>query len=200
LENITKKLSIYFLNGILVLLPVVGTIYLLVYLYKLINSWGFYFLRIPREFQIPGLGFLFVILFVLLVGFIAKLWITNKIIQLIEHFIGKVPFVKGIYSTLKETIHSFIGEKRSFDTVVLVSTDFGKRLGFLTVKNPIFKLNNGKKYLGVYLPHSMQISGNLFWIEEEKIEKVDLSIDEAFKIILSAGTSGRNRKTTHQIK
>lgn len=196
-----RRISIYFLNGLLVVLPLAGTIYLLNYAFQLINSLGltWLFKVIPTEWKFPGMGLLAVVLFILLIGFFARLWLTRKFLELVEWIIWKIPLVKGLYSTLKDTIHSFLGEQKSFDTVVFVPVAGTKRMGFLTVKEPRFTTKDGQEYVGVYFPQSLQFSGDLHWYKKEEIEVLDLNVDEALQLILSGGIAG-NKSSTPQDK
>lgn len=189
--TILKKLGWYFLNGLLVILPLGLTFYLLNYLYKIVNKWGMGWLSYYPKVHFPGLGVLLVFIIVLFIGFIANLWITKKLLKVIELLICKIPIIKGLYSTLKETVHSFFGEKKSFDQVVLIQFEHSKRMGFLTVKEPIFKSEDGGDYVGVYFPLSLQLAGDLHWIEKSKVEKLNISVDDALRIILSAGVAGK---------
>lgn len=192
-SGLFRRLTVMFTGGLLVILPLAGTIYLLRYVYELINGWGIALL--PEEVRFPGLGLLVVVGFVLLVGFLARLWLTRKMFEVLEELIQRLPLVKGIYGTLKDTIQSLLGEKKSFDTVVFVSVAGTKRIGFLTVKEPCFKTADGKEYVGVYFPQSMQFAGDLHWFERKDVEVLDLSVDEALRIVLSAGVSGGKPKS-----
>jgi uncharacterized membrane protein len=189
-----RRLSLTFINGVLVLIPIAGTIYLLNYLYRLLNDLGLHLLnKIPIPWHFPGIGILFVVGFVLVVGFCARMWVIKKFLTLMESLIEKIPLIKGIYGTLKDTIHSFIGEKNSFDTVVFVNIGESKRMGFLTVKKPAFRTKDGKEYVGVYFPQSYQLAGDLYWYEREQIEILDLPVDEALRLILSGGIAGNHK-------
>lgn len=187
-----KRLSVYFFNGLLVILPIAGTIYLLSYAYQLVNGWGlkWLFKLIPFDWHFPGMGLLTILLIILITGFVARLWLTKRILALMEFIIGKIPLVKGLYGTLKDTIHSILGEKKSFDTVVFVNVAGTKRMGFLTVKEPRFVTKDGQEYVGVYFPQSLQFSGDLHWYKKEEIEMLDIDVDEALQLILSAGVAG----------
>lgn len=192
-----KRISIYFFNGLLVILPIVGTVYLLSYAFQLINGWGlnWLFRFVPEEWRFPGMGLVAIVLLTILVGFIARLWVTKKFLEFVEFVISKIPLVKGLYGTLKDTIHSILGEKKSFDTVVFVTVAGTKRMGFLTVKEPRFTTKDGQEYVGVYFPQSLQFSGDLHWYKKEDIEVIDMNVDEALQLILSAGVAGNNRST-----
>ncbi|TCS94936.1 DUF502 domain-containing protein [Hazenella coriacea] len=196
MKQLMRRLSITFLNGLLVLVPIAGTVYLLSYLYQLLNGLGNTWLKqFPISLDFPGMGILTVVLIVLAMGVFARLWITRQFLVALEAVIERIPFVKGLYGTLKDTIHSFIGEKKSFDTVVFVSVADSKRIGFLTVKKPIFSTEDGKEYVGVYFPQSLQVSGDLHWFEKERVEVIDLSVDEALRLVISAGVAGKKEKT-----
>lgn len=188
-KGIINRLTIYFMNGLVIILPAMLTFLFFRYIYSVINHWGIYWLQIPKGWQFPGLGLLLLILMIILVGAITQLWIARKLVEKIEGFVERIPLVKELYVTLKDTLHAIMGEKKSFDNVVLVATDSCKRMGFLTVKHPIFKTADNKEYLGVYFPQSMQLSGDLYWVEKEKVEFLEISVEEALRIILSAGVA-----------
>lgn len=196
MKRLMRKLSITFLNGLLVLVPFAGTIYLLHYLYQLLNGLGNTWLKtFPVSLDYPGMGILTVVLIVFVIGIFARLWITKQFLMAMEVVIEQIPLVKGLYGTLKDTMNSFIGEKKSFDTVVFVSVADSKRIGFLTVKKPTFTTKDGKEYVGVYFPQSLQVSGDLHWFEKERIEVIDLTVDEALRLVISAGVAGKKDKT-----
>jgi uncharacterized membrane protein len=192
-----RRIGIYFLNGLLVILPLAGTVYLLSYAYQLINGWGvaWLFRAIPQQWHFPGMGLLAIVLLVMVVGFIAQFWITKKFLALLEWIIGKIPLVKGLYGTLKDTILSFLGDQKSFDTVVLVPLGGSMRLGFLTVKEARFTTEDGQEYLGVYFPQSLQFAGDLHWYKKEDVQVLDMHVDEALQLIVSAGVAGKKNST-----
>lgn len=177
------------MNGLLIILPAMITFLFLRYIYRVMNQWGVYWLHIPPKWQFPGLGLVLIIILIILVGVLTQLWVARKLIRKVEDFVERIPLVKELYVTLKDTLHAILGEKKSFDTVVLVSTGTCKRMGFLTVKEPIFKTSDNKEYLGVYFPQSMQIAGDLYWAEKENIEFLSISVEEALRTILSAGVA-----------
>lgn len=189
-----KKLSVYFLNGVLLIAPLAATAYLIAVVFNKIDRLGAHFLS-QLDQRIPGLGFLSVVIFITLVGFLANIWFSRKLIRRLEGMLRKTPVVKSIYGIIKDTMASFMGEKRSFDTVVLVNTGAGgRRLGFLTVKEPVFNTADGKNYLGVYFPQSMQFAGDLFFYPAGDLEVVDMPPETALRIILSAGMAGKEQE------
>ena len=181
------------MNGLAIILPAILTFLVLRYIYRVMNQWGIYWLHIPPKWQFPGLGLMLLTLMIILIGAITQLWIARKLVGKIESFVERIPLVKELYVTLKDTLHAILGEKKSFDTVVLVSTNSCKRMGFLTVKKPVFKSIDNKEYLGVYFPQSMQIAGDLYWVEKDQVEFLQISVEEALRTILSAGVASNKR-------
>ncbi|PTX58273.1 putative membrane protein [Melghirimyces profundicolus] len=198
-RRILKRLTLYFFNGLLVILPLAGTLYLLQYFYRLVNDWGVGWLPerssglpwLSDLMELPGAGILLILAVVTLTGMFARWFAVKKLIDGMEAVISRIPLVKGVYGTLKDTMHSFFGDKTSFDTVVFVTVADSKRIGFLTVKEPRFRTADGKEYVGVYFPQSMQFAGDLHWFEADRVEVLDLSVDEALRIVLSAGIAGK---------
>ncbi|MFD1423642.1 MULTISPECIES: DUF502 domain-containing protein [Laceyella] len=192
-NGLIKRLSIYFLNGLLVFLPIALTVYLVRYIYQLLNNLGMNWAEKVLPWSFPGMGLLFVIALILVIGFLTKLWLTKKLFDMIEAILDKIPLVRDLYGTLKDTIHSFIGEKKSFDTVVFVHLGGSRKLGFLTVKAPVFRTADGKEYVGVYFPQSYQFSGDLHWYEREQVEELDMSVDDALRLIISGGVTHNHK-------
>lgn len=194
-----KKISMYFLNGLLIIAPLAATAYLIAVIFNKIDILGAHFLT-RLDQRIPGLGFISVMVLITLIGFLANIWVSKKLIRMLESLLGKTPVVKSIYGVLKDTLASFIGEKKSFDTVVLVNTGGGgRRLGFLTVKEPVFNAVDRRPYLGVYFPQSMQFAGDLFFYPANELEIVDIPPETALRIILSAGMAGKDNEPAENL-
>ncbi|NOZ69372.1 MAG: DUF502 domain-containing protein, partial [Deferribacteres bacterium] len=102
-----KRLTRYFLEGLLVLIPLVATIYVIYAVFTKIDS--------IFRFEMPGLGFLVTILTITLVGFISSNFITSWLVRLVEKLFSKLPLVKMIYTSVKDLIGAFVGDKKSFD-------------------------------------------------------------------------------------
>lgn len=191
-----KRLSLYFIEGLLVLLPILGTFSILAFIYTKIAGLGNAILFPLIERPLPGIDFVFVIFTVILIGVVANWWISKKVLKLLEQLIFKMPGVKNIYNTIKDTVKSLAGNEKKFDTVVLVylSEDIA-RLGFLTAKDSPFKTLAGREMVGVYFPQTFQVAGDLFWVPRECMEILDMPTDQALKLIISGGVTGLNTRT-----
>ena len=102
-----------FFEGLLILVPVVTTLYVAWLVLETIDGW----LNIP----IPGVGLLVTVVLIILTGRYASTMFVQKILDVMERVLIKAPFIKLLYTSLKDLIEAFMGEKRRFDQPVLVS-------------------------------------------------------------------------------
>ncbi|WP_066637896.1 DUF502 domain-containing protein [Desulfolucanica intricata] len=190
-----RKISKFFAQGLLVLLPLAGTIYILTFVYSKIAGLGNAIIFPLTGKELPGIDFILVIFIICLVGLIANWWASRKLLNFIEQLIFKMPGVKTIYSTLKDTMKSLTGDEKKFDTVVLVKlTEQVARLGFLTVTESPFKNSGGKELVGVYFPQTLQVAGDLYWVPRESVTIIDIPVDQALRLIISGGATGLNEE------
>ncbi|GEN32857.1 MULTISPECIES: DUF502 domain-containing protein [Aneurinibacillus] len=189
-----KRLVTWFLNGLLVMAPIGITLYILVYIFKLVDSLGKQILLSMNLPPITGLGVIVTVTLLIAIGFISQLWLSRKLLEWTERLIARFPGLKTIYSMVKDTIHSLIGEKRAFSQVVLVThEDGGKRIGFLTTEDvTAFHLHTS--YIAVYVPHALQVSGELRLYPRERVEFIDTPVEEAMRFCLTAGVASKKEE------
>ncbi|HDZ84069.1 MAG TPA: DUF502 domain-containing protein, partial [Nitrospirae bacterium] len=106
-----KRITKYFFEGLLVLVPLVATIYVIYAVFTKIDS--------IFKFSIPGMGFLVTVLIITVVGFISSNFITKRLVKLVDTIFTKLPLTKMIYTSIKDLIGAFVGDKKSFDKPVL---------------------------------------------------------------------------------
>ncbi|MFT9850491.1 DUF502 domain-containing protein [Aneurinibacillus sp. REN35] len=190
-----KRLVTWFLNGLLVVAPIGITLYILIYLFQLVDSAGKQILLSMNLPSFTGLGVVVTIVLLILIGFISQLWLSRKLLAWTEQLITRFPGLKTVYSMIKDTIHSLIGEKRAFSQVVLVThEDGGKRIGFLTTEDvTAFYLRND--YIAVYVPHALQVSGELRLYPRDIVEFIDTPVEEAMRFCLTAGVAAKKEDT-----
>ncbi|HEY4756601.1 MAG TPA: DUF502 domain-containing protein, partial [Ignavibacteriaceae bacterium] len=122
-----KKLSKYFFEGLIVVIPVSITIYLLYFIFVQID--GLF------KFKYPGIGFLITMVGILIIGVIASHFLTKGFIVLVHNLFNRVPLVKIIYISIKDLTEAVFGERKKFNQPVSVrmSNDIGvELLGFIT--------------------------------------------------------------------
>ncbi len=123
-----KRISQYFLRGLIFLVPLVVTLYVIYWVFVRIDG----VLNLP----VPGLGFIVTIVMVTLVGFGASNFLTRNIVHLVDKIFARLPLVKMIYTAIKDLVNAFVGDKKSFNRPVQVVIDRESNLrviGFATM-------------------------------------------------------------------
>ncbi|HBT20833.1 MAG TPA: hypothetical protein DEA47_05690 [Peptococcaceae bacterium] len=174
-----KNLGKFFLRGILILLPVAVTLYIVFGVLRILDRVGNFFIPF---FDLPGLGLLISVLIILLIGYVGSFYISEKLIDKIEKLFYKAPIVGKLYSAIKDTLNSLIGEKRSFSKVVMIELEGFKSLAFLT-KEECFLEN----HLVVYVPLAFQVAGLTLIVPKDRVKEVDMDPETALRFMISAG-------------
>jgi uncharacterized membrane protein len=188
-----------FLTGLAVVVPVGLTIYIFFFLIDMMDS---LLLIIPDKYQpdvflpfhVPGLGTIVTLVLVYLCGLITTSYFGNKLVKSGERFLDKIPFVRSIYQATKRVADTmFMGRSRSFKKVVLFQ--FPSKtiysIGFITgVPNGEFraKVSSDRNYVSVFMPTAPNPTTGLYMImPEDELIYMDMSVEEAFTLIISAG-------------
>ncbi len=187
------SLKRYFLTGLLVITPIWGTVLVLKTLFVAVDGiLGDLLAQLVPGHYVPGLGIVALIALVFLTGLFAANFIGNQIVKMWEGWLNRVPLVRGIYSTLKSMmdILSF-AERGSYKRVVLIQ--FPKNghycLAFVTgiTKGEMQDLAQDT-LLHVYVPTSPNpTSGYFLLVPEREVTTVDITVEEAMKLIVSGG-------------
>jgi uncharacterized membrane protein len=191
-----KHLKKTFLTGLFILIPLVVTIYII---YTVIISVDTFISPVIRNIMpdmagtgmyIPGTGFFLFIIVTYLTGVLASNYIGKKLFAYSEVTIRKIPFVKGIYGSIKDMIDAVSSEKmKSFKEVVLVDFPFKGRyaIGFITQR-----IQSAEKVnlCAVFVPTTPNpTSGYLIFLPEDELIHMDMSVEDAVKYVVSLGTS-----------
>ena len=185
-----KKITQYFLQGVLLVAPVAIVIYILYSLFSTVDGWLTNNLESVIGFKIPGLGILISFVFVTLLGFIGQTTLVLPVKKLIQKLIEKIPVLNLLYSSLNDLFSAFVGKEKKFNTPVKVL--FNKenniwKLGFVT-RETLETIGN-KELAAVYFPHSYNFSGELYLVPFERITKINISPTETMKFIVSGGVT-----------
>lgn len=175
-----KKLINFFLKGLLVCLPILLTYYVVSSVVLSVDK------LIP--INIPGIGFIVVLVGVTLIGWVGSSIISKPLFNLIDDFLSSLPFIKIIYTSVKDLMEAFVGEKKKFSKPVIVEFSEGVyKPGFIT-QDDLFEMNL-PGLVGVYFPHSYAFSGNLFFIDKAKIKLYEGNPTDFMKFIVSGGVT-----------
>ncbi|MFO0414798.1 MAG: DUF502 domain-containing protein [Bacteroidota bacterium] len=190
-----KRLLQYFLQGILVLAPILITIYVVYWIVASIDELLPIFTFVDDQGKVSvrnfGMGFLLIILTITLIGYLSTFFIRSRMFNFFEGWLEKVPVIKFIYSTSKDFFEAFAGEKKKFNKPVLANIDDNDvwRIGFLTQET--MEQFGLKEYVSVYVPMSYSIAGNVYLIPRTRIKEIEGSISagEAMKFAISGGVT-----------
>jgi uncharacterized membrane protein len=183
----------YFLTGLLLVTPIWGTILVLKTLFVALDGiLGDAMAELVPDHYIPGLGIVTLVLLIFLVGLFAANFIGRQIVSHWEDWLHRLPLVRGIYSTLKSMmdILSF-SERGSYRRVVMIQFPKNGHYCFAFVtgmtKGEATALGQDT-LIHVYVPTSPNpTSGYFLLVPEREVTSVDISIEEAMKLIVSGG-------------
>ena len=124
-------------------------------------------------------------------SWLSSLFFVERLMSTFDKILEKTPGVKLIYSSVKDFLEAFAGNKKKFDEPVLVNVDSTDvwRIGFITQKNTVhFGMD---QFVTVYVPHSYAISGITFIVPTTRIKKLPkgVSAAEAMKYVVSGGVT-----------
>lgn len=178
-----KSIIKYFLQGLLYVVPISVTIYVIWQVFVVMDG------LIPIE--IPGLGILLIFVFITVMGVIGRHLISDQIVELFEGWIRKAPLVNVIYTAVKDLLNAFVGDKKSFSKPVIVrlyENSEIRRVGFVTNEN-FRNLNESHDLITVYIPHSYNISGNMFLVPASYVEPLNVNASDLMKYAVSGGVT-----------
>jgi len=191
------KLRRYFIAGLLVWLPLGVTILLLKFLLDFMDQavlWLPAALR-PENllgYRLPGLGALLLVALVLLTGVIVANLFGRQLLAIGERLLARIPLVRAIYSATKQLTETlFSGSGQSFRKVVLVEYPRAGlwTLAFLTGSGSgEVRQKTGRDLINIFVPTTPNpTSGFFLMAPRESVIELDMSVDTALRIILSAG-------------
>ncbi|WP_163850216.1 DUF502 domain-containing protein [Pseudooceanicola aestuarii] len=205
------RLRSSFLTGIVVIAPIGLTIWLLWTMLGWVD--GFVLPLVPERFQpekyiginLRGVGIIFFLLFTIVVGWVAKGLIGRSLIRYGESVVDRMPVVRSIYSGVKQIAETvFAQTERSFETACLVQ--YPRKgiwaIGFVstTAKGEVAtRAETGSPLLSVFVPTTPNpTSGFLLFLPREDVIELDMSVEEAAKLVISAGLVYPNAKDPTQ--
>ncbi len=194
MKTLRASLKRYFLTGLLVITPIWGTVLILKTLFVTVDGiLGDMLAKVVTPgYYVPGLGILTLVLLIFTTGLLAANFIGGQIVRLWEEFLHRVPLVRGIYSTLKSMmdILSFT-EREKYNRVVLIQFPKNGHYCFAFVtgvtRGEVQDITAGP-LMNVYVPTSPNpTSGYFLMVPEKEVVPLDMSVEEAMKLIVSGG-------------
>ena len=187
-----KHLRNYFLTGLFIIIPLVVTILLLIWAFNQADAiLGGLIYRIFK-IRILGLGLITLLFLITLTGLLAHNYLGRKLITFGENILRKIPILSNIYGTAKQITETLTkADKNSFRQVVLV--EYPRKgiysPGFLTSEAPVsINSQTGRNLISVLIPTVPNpVTGFLIFVPEEDVTILDMSIEEGFTLIITAG-------------
>ena len=194
-SSIISRLRIYFFAGIVVLVPLGFIVYLTIFLISISSK------LIPDEinpnnylpFAIPGLEIVLSILFITIIGGLSLSFIGQKILNIFNELLKKVPILRTIYSAIGQMTKTFTRKRGKRGSVVLV--EYPRKgswaVGFATKDNKgEMSKKTSQNLVNVFVPTTPNpTSGFLLMFPKDEVIYLDMNFEEASKFIVSAGTS-----------
>lgn len=194
MEKIGKALLNYLIKGLLIVVPIALSVYIVVGVVTTIDSW----LNVNNILgvnpktganrNIPGLGLGLVISIILIAGIIVTNFITEPMFNWFKKILNRLPLINFIFSSIKDLTEAFVGDEKKFNNPIMVETESGiKRIGFLT-QNDLSKLDLPDDVI-VYFPFSYSFAGQICVVSRHKITPLNISAADAMKLVVSGGVS-----------
>jgi uncharacterized membrane protein len=194
MNKVGRALLNYFIKGLLVVLPIALSIFIVIWAVTTVDSW----LNLnniqgvdPRtgaSRNIPGLGLAMVFTLILGAGIFVTNLVTEPMYNWFAKILNKLPILKFIYSSIKDLTEAFVGDEKKFNHPVLVEVEGDmKRIGFLT-QNDLSRIGLPNESI-VYFPFSYSFAGQVYIVKNEKIKELKISAADAMKLVVSGGVS-----------
>ncbi|WP_313502238.1 DUF502 domain-containing protein [Kaistella carnis] len=178
-----------FFQGLLIIGPFALTIWIIWYIVSSVDN---IIPSLSEQFY-PGITFLIVIFSTTLIGYLGSKFIIGRVIvDSFDYLLEHTPGIKFIYTSLKDVMTSFVGDKKKFNQPVLIKTTENPaiwRIGFLTQKD--LSSVGFPEHVSVYLPHSYAVSGWVVFVLATNITILEnVSAAQAMKFAVSGGVAG----------
>ena len=177
------RLLNYFFRGLIVLAPAVVTIYVFWLIISAVDQW--------MGLGVPGAGIAVTVILITAFGFLASTVLARWFVALMDSVFNRLPLVRLVYSSTKDLLDAFVGEKRRFDRPVVVSvhTDgVEKAFGFVTQETmERFGLED---HVTVYLPFSYTFTGVIRIFPKANVKPLNTDSAEVMAFVVSGGVTG----------
>ncbi len=184
------RLLNYFLKGLAFVVPIAVTIYVCVAIFTTIDGWLQPAFEAMLGRRLPGAGFVVTVALITAVGSFATGILARGVLGWVERVLNRLPLVRLLYSSTKDLLDAFVGEKRRFDKPVLVSLFPGgsaRAFGFVTQESLAYL--GLERHVAVYLPQSYGWAGNLIVFPGTEITPLAADSADVMAFIISGGVT-----------
>jgi len=191
-----RTLRRYLVAGVLVWLPILATVWLASFMLRIMDRT---LLLLPPSyrpeallgFSLPGLGAVFALIVLLLTGLLVTNLIGRRLVVWGEDLLNRIPLVRTVYGGVKSFAESVFSQSNSFRKVVMVEYPRAGAwsIGFLTAEDvPEISDKMGEPHVAVYISAALNATaGYLVVVPRRQVVELDMSVDEAMKMIITCG-------------
>ncbi|MDH4162442.1 MAG: DUF502 domain-containing protein [Nitrospirota bacterium] len=189
MKNLKNSLQKYFITGLLVVVPVSATIFVLKGIFNWIDSILPQQLRKVFVYDFPGLGIITLFLLILLIGVISANYLGNRLLRSWDRLMHRLPLVRGVYSTVKQVMETF-SVKHNFSGVALV--EYPRKgcwsIGFVTGSLNGSQMGLDGAHETVFVPTTPNpTAGFLLLLPAQEVRHLDMTVEQGMKFIISLG-------------
>lgn len=185
-----KTFFSYFLQGLILFIPLIITVGILLQMFNFFENLFSFVGLTSSAFVNTSLGLLMTLGIITFLGVMASSYVFKQIFSYFEEKMEHAPFIRHIYSPIKDFTNAFVGNKKKFNKPVLVLTNPVaniQQIGFIT-KEDLSDLKVKDK-VAVYLPFSYSLSGQLIIVPITQIEPLQMVAADAMKLVVSGGVT-----------
>lgn len=188
-----KQFLRYFLQGLILFIPLIITAFILFKLFDVFTSL-FSFIGFTENTALNTLlGLVLTFGCIAMLGLLASSYIFKNVFSYFENKLEHAPFIKHIYSPVKDFTNAFVGNKKKFNKPVLVLTNSEaniEEIGFITQED--LKDFGIADKVAVYLPMSYSLSGRLIIVPKNNVKLLNANGSDAMKFIVSGGVTDKD--------
>jgi uncharacterized membrane protein len=178
---LTRLLN-YFFRGLIILAPAFVTIYVFWLIISAVDRW--------MGLRVPGAGIAVTVVLITLFGFFASTVLARWVVALMDSMFARLPLIRLVYSSTKDLLDAFVGEKRRFDRPVVVTLHADgveKAFGFVTQETMTrFDLDD---HVTVYLPFSYTFTGVIRIFPRANVKPLTTDSAELMAFVVSGGVT-----------
>lgn len=191
-----RKTAGYFLQGLLFITPIGVTVFVILWFVNLMDDFFEPLFHGLLPYHIPGFGLLFAFFWLSLLGYLIAHLVSRSAVTWFDGLMKRAPFVKVIYSAVKDLIDVFFGKEDKMGKPVKVRVQRDPeqyKFGFVT-RDDLRDFKLGDDFISVYFPYSYGVMGNQVAVRKEDVEYLDLPSSEVMRFIVSGGVVQKSEK------
>jgi uncharacterized membrane protein len=199
-----RKIFTLTMSGLVTVLPLALTVYVIWWLVHTVEGWlrhALIALGIVRpEHYWPGLGLICGFVLLLIVGSLVNAYAGKIFLKYWDEFLGRIPFVKTLYGGFRDVVSllpSGSGEKRDLQRVVLARFAEVHAIGFVTREDvpAALRAHGGDGWVTVYFPMSYAFGGYTLYLPRDHVQPLDISVEDAMRLAITAGLTAAGSRT-----